>query len=237
MGNALAGVKDVDGAIAQIEEAIDADPQRVLTYTNLGTLKLAKRDSAAAESIFKRAIEIDPKSTFARLALGNYYWATADFAAAEREFKIALQNEPKSLSTNRVMAVFLLTNGRQSECEPYLRAYADVAPDAGAKIVLADYYLIQKRTPEAIAILQGLLARQDGFVSAKRRLAALDFRGRPPERGIRGSGRNFQARTEEPGSPDREGPVSPGPKRDFPKRWLKRTLFWPKTRTQSPDTT
>ena len=41
-GSALAGLKDLDSAIAQIEEAIQLDPERSGTYDNLGALQLAK---------------------------------------------------------------------------------------------------------------------------------------------------------------------------------------------------
>src|ERR1035437_4192087 len=34
MGNTLAGMKDLDGAISQVEEAIDADPARTLTRSD-----------------------------------------------------------------------------------------------------------------------------------------------------------------------------------------------------------
>ncbi|HKC57587.1 MAG TPA: tetratricopeptide repeat protein, partial [Vicinamibacterales bacterium] len=40
LGNALAGLKDLDGAVEQLEEAVRLDPTRAGTYTNLATLEL-----------------------------------------------------------------------------------------------------------------------------------------------------------------------------------------------------
>jgi len=43
-GSALAGLKDLESAIVQIEEAIELDPDRSSTYDSLGALQLAKGD-------------------------------------------------------------------------------------------------------------------------------------------------------------------------------------------------
>jgi tetratricopeptide (TPR) repeat protein len=175
MGNALAGMKDLDGAISVVEQAIDTDPRQTLTYTNLGALELAKGDRSAALAAFKRAIAVDPHSASGHLALANYYWATNDRTEAEAELKVALQNEPKSLAANRALAVFYGLTNRPSESEQYLKAYADLAPDSGPKVTLADFYLLRNKTQEATAVLQPLVNTKDGFVPAKIRLAAIDF--------------------------------------------------------------
>ena len=60
LGNALAGMKDLNGAISEVEEAIDADPHRIPSYANLGALELAKGNRQSAESAFRRAVEVDP---------------------------------------------------------------------------------------------------------------------------------------------------------------------------------
>src|SRR5262245_4820295 len=48
MGNSLAGMKDVDGAISQLEDAIESEPKVTFTYANLGLLQLKKGDRSAA---------------------------------------------------------------------------------------------------------------------------------------------------------------------------------------------
>src|SRR4030095_973009 len=57
MGNSLAGMKDLDGAITQMEDAIAAEPRLTFSYGNLGMLLLRKGDRAAAEQAFRRAVE------------------------------------------------------------------------------------------------------------------------------------------------------------------------------------
>ncbi len=175
LGNALAGMKDLNGAITEVEEAIDADPHRTPSYANLGALELAKGNRQSAESAFKRAVDIDPKSASAHLGLANYYWSANQREAAEAELKIALQNEPNSPVANHALAVFYAVTNRLKESEQYLKRYAEVSPDAGPHLTLADFYLLQNRTPDAVAVLQQLLQTGDGFIPARIRLAAIDF--------------------------------------------------------------
>jgi Tfp pilus assembly protein PilF len=55
--NALAGLKDVDAAVSQIEDALRVDPNRSGTYSNLGALELSrgKRDAAERRSSAPRS--------------------------------------------------------------------------------------------------------------------------------------------------------------------------------------
>ena len=60
LGNATAGLKDIDAAIKEFEEAIRLDPQQSGIYTGLASLKASQGDRDAAERIFKQAIAADP---------------------------------------------------------------------------------------------------------------------------------------------------------------------------------
>jgi tetratricopeptide (TPR) repeat protein len=175
LGNALAGMKDLDGAVKEVEKAIDTDPTRVLSYGNLGLLEIAKGNKAGAEAAFKRAIEISPKSAQAHLSLANYYWASERPADAEKEFKTALTLEPKSVSGNRGLALFYFNAHREKEAEQYLKAYADITSETGPRLILIDFYLSTNKVAEASAVLNQLQQTKDGFAPAKMRFAAIDF--------------------------------------------------------------
>src|SRR5687768_5437447 len=56
LGNALAGLKDLDGAVKEIEGAIKLDPARGLTYSNLAALRLAQGQKDQAEAAFRKAV-------------------------------------------------------------------------------------------------------------------------------------------------------------------------------------
>ena len=84
LANALAGLKDLDGAVAQIEDALRIAPDRSGTYSNLGFLELSRGKRDAAEEAFKRAVKLQPNSVLAHLALGNFYWLTDRSPDAEQ---------------------------------------------------------------------------------------------------------------------------------------------------------
>src|SRR5205823_1174623 len=175
LGNALASLKDLDGAIEQVQQAIDQSPQLTLSYANLGALYVAKGDREAAEATFKRAVEVAPKSVDAHLSLANFRWATDARDEAEREIKIALQLETKSATANRALAVLYLTENKPNEAELYLKTYADVTNTVESQLLLADYYAGSRKIAESKGILTKLASQKAGFVPATLRLAVSDF--------------------------------------------------------------
>ena len=75
-GNALAGLKDLDGAIAEYEQAITVDPSPPYAYINMGTIQFAQGKTAEAEESFKQVVAANSKSVRARLALASFYWSS-----------------------------------------------------------------------------------------------------------------------------------------------------------------
>ena len=49
LANSLSGLRNVEAAVAQIEEAIGLDPQRSATYSTLGAIEVGRGRTAAAE--------------------------------------------------------------------------------------------------------------------------------------------------------------------------------------------
>ena len=173
LGNATAGMKDLDAAVADMEEAIRLDPARANTYANLGALQLARGKKEAAEAAFKKAVEIDPKSVPARLALANYYAASEQRPLAEQTLKEALAIEPKNLLTNRALALLAIADGHAADAEPYLQTMAAASDQPSVKLSVADYYMAMGRRDEAARLLETLAGTADMYVPAKVRLATL----------------------------------------------------------------
>jgi putative PEP-CTERM system TPR-repeat lipoprotein len=182
LGNATAGLKDLDTAIKEIEEAIALAPKESRTYANLGALQLARGDAAAAEAAFKKAIETDPKSVPARLAAANFYWANGRRGEAEAELEQAHAIDAADVRTNRALASLYVASGRVPEAEPYLKAVADKTKSPGASLSLADYYVFSKRSGEAVALLKAIAGQKEYFALATARLAGIHYaEGRPSE--------------------------------------------------------
>ena len=169
--NATAGLKDLPGAIKDMEEAVKANAEDGRALTNLGALQLSQGDRVEAEANFKRALQVSPNSIEARLALANFYLSTQRDAEAERLLNEALTLSPTHILVNRMLAGFYLTHGRPNDAETPLKAVAETSKDPLARIVLVGH-----PRPDD-------LARIRPSVSARRVLDARPWRrgGPPPE--------------------------------------------------------
>jgi tetratricopeptide (TPR) repeat protein len=173
LGNALAGLQDLEHAVAQIQEAIDLDPNRSGSYMNLAALLFARRNDGAAEQAFKKATEIAPQLADTHLALANYYWASGRMTEAEIALRRAVVAQPKHVGANRAMATFYMASNRAAEAEQHFRAVVDLSGTAEARLSLADYYLLTKRSQDALPILDDLANDPRAFSVAKARIAAV----------------------------------------------------------------
>src|SRR5687767_3478722 len=173
LGNATAGLKDLDAAIKEFEEAIRLDPQQSATYTGLASLKASSGDPATAERIFKQAISTDQQSTSARLALAHFYWSHDRVAEAEQVMKEAHQLKPSDSRVNVTLALFYQATRRRAEAEPFLRAAAEAGDDPRPTMLLADYYIAQNRGAEAAKLLQPFTGDRKYGVLVSMRLAGI----------------------------------------------------------------
>jgi tetratricopeptide (TPR) repeat protein len=174
-GNALAGLKDLNGAIAEIEKAVALDPDRIDTYGNLGVLELSRGDLKAAEEAFTTAVRIDSTSVPARLALAVFYLSAHRAADAERSLKGALEIDASNPAANQILALMYLASNRQAEAETYLKTVAQVSKTSAARLTLADYYAQTNRPHDAIAILNTLAASDSIGGDIQIRLAATEY--------------------------------------------------------------
>jgi len=173
-GNALFGLKRIEEAINEYQEAIATNPERDSPYINLGAIQYGKGDKTQAEKTFRHAIEVAPKSLAARMALANFLWASGRTAETEQAIKDGIALDPTNLDAGRILAVFYLVTNRPADAEPYFVNYAKTKGTPEAKLALADYYSVVKRTEDATAILRELAANEKTFAAANLRLATID---------------------------------------------------------------
>ena len=88
-------VRDLEGAIAAFEKALEIDPKSHIVWNGLGaTLKDLGRYSEAIAA-FEKAVEIDPKFHLAWNGLGNVLHGLRDYSQAIAAFEKALEIDPK----------------------------------------------------------------------------------------------------------------------------------------------
>ena len=156
LGNASAGMSDLIGAIAEIEQAIEIDPTASSSYTNLGSLRLAQGDRDQARVAFTKAVDVDPTSVAAWIGLAMFQWGTGETEAAERSFRSALALDTTDLVANRAIASYYIGTGRATQAEPFVKAMAAAGGDDD-KMSLADYYIRLRRLDDARRVLDSVM--------------------------------------------------------------------------------
>jgi len=89
-GNALSGLKDLEGAKSVLEEATRLDPKDVSVWISLGSLNLQRKDLKEAEKAFLTARSSDETSKSAVVSLASFYRLTGNSEKAEQILKDAL---------------------------------------------------------------------------------------------------------------------------------------------------
>lgn len=173
--NALAGLRDPAGAMAQIEEALKLSPENSQAFLNLGVVRLQTGQGKEAETAFRRAIDLAPSEINPKLALANFLWSSGRGVEAEARIKEALAKDPRHLLANRMLALLYLSSTRTKEAEQPLKVVADISKAPAARFQLADYYIGTGRTQDAKTLLTSLSTDQSSYADAEARLAALDY--------------------------------------------------------------
>lgn len=139
-----AGKHQLDEALAEMNLAVQLDPNRSASYLNLGVLEATKApQSAAAEADFKKSIELDSKAIQPRLALATYYDAGKRYAEAQQELQDAMKLAPKN---QQVLAAFvhhyLIQNEKDLAEKSAKAAKEALVSDPNGAQFLARYYLL-----------------------------------------------------------------------------------------------
>jgi tetratricopeptide (TPR) repeat protein len=182
LGNSLAGLKDLDGAIAQVNEALTLEPGRSQAYVNLAVFRVASGNREAAKTAFAQAVATDPSSVAAWLALANFQWSGGDADAAFESLTRAHRLDPGGVLTNRALAIYYLASDRPAEAEQHLKAIAASSHTPVAQAALVDFYVAQGRLDDARRLAEALTKHPQAAAAAEVRLANLAYiQGRPAE--------------------------------------------------------
>ena len=173
--NAMAGLKDVDGAIQDIEEALEARGEDGRMLTSLGALRLARGQQVEAETTFLKAIQVDPKALAARVSLANFYWSSGRPQDAERTLHAAREIDPSDPMVNRMLAALYMATGRPAEAEAPLKRMAEKDGGVALKAALGEYDVQMNRIADATAILKPLSEADPPFSPATLQLAGIEY--------------------------------------------------------------
>jgi len=118
-----------DEARAELEAALQTDPNHVATYLNLARLDAAQDKFDAAAANFRKALEKDPKNLTATLGLSGIAQAQGDVKETQRLLDKANAEHPQSATAKLALAQFYLRTGDAAKARAEADAAAKLAPD------------------------------------------------------------------------------------------------------------
>ena len=166
-------------SVAQLERALEADPQWFEAWNNLGSRRLQMGNFGGAAEAFRRALAIDANSGMVQSNLGLALLFLRDATGAEEAARRALLLEPDSGKASYVAGLALLQqNKRTDEGLAALRAAAKEVPRA--LLATAEWHCRHDEFPECVADLRTFLKTPRGpnHEAAERWMGLLKKEGR-----------------------------------------------------------
>lgn len=94
-GTEKLGRQDHDGAIADLTQAIEADPRMIKAWNNRGIARWSKGDEEGALADYEKALELDPKYVQALNNRGLVRTCRGEWDAALADYDLAIKLFPK----------------------------------------------------------------------------------------------------------------------------------------------
>ena len=147
--------RDYQGALSEFAIAKQSLPNSAEVYLAIGAIE--RRQGKWKESIanMEKAASLNPKDAWVVQNLADTYYATRNFAAADKIFDRAIETAPQSLGPRMEKAKLVLDwKGDLSVLEKELgQVPAGVDPDGLVTLVRVQLLLLQRKFPDALALL------------------------------------------------------------------------------------
>ncbi len=135
--------RDVDGAVAHFERAVELAPRFSEAWNHLGTVAYQARDYTRAETCFRKALDADPKSYQPLVNLGGVSINLSKFEEALQYNLYAQLTHPNDALANSQLGMSYFFLGKLDLAQKYLTAAKrlDPAHFSHPQLVLAEIAL------------------------------------------------------------------------------------------------
>jgi tetratricopeptide (TPR) repeat protein len=147
------GLGDLDGAIAQLRQAIDTRPNWAQAHHLLGLALAAQEDYDAARIELARALEIDANHADAKLILAQVHFKLGEWEYTVERARDYLRARPDSAKARLILAQSLVRLGRIQEAEKELLAIPEDSRDGEVLFALGRIQQAYGNSEEARALL------------------------------------------------------------------------------------
>ncbi|HRI02835.1 MAG TPA: tetratricopeptide repeat protein [Pyrinomonadaceae bacterium] len=170
---AAQGKPDAD-VIAQVNKAIDLNPQRIESYISLERLYMTREKLPEAEAVIQRGIAANPASIAGLTEYGRFLMYGARNAEAEAQFQKAIAIDGTSIDAHESIAQFYVTSRQFEKAEAAYKNLVQVQENSPeSRLELAEFYSTTERKDEAIAVLEQIIADAPDYVLARYRVGQM----------------------------------------------------------------
>lgn len=149
MGTTKLRVNDFIGALADLQKAVELDPNLPDVYAYYGVALLSTGDPAGAQTAFQRALQDDPNNFESNLEMGVLLRKNDQYSAALQYFRHALDVRPGDFGVRYQIASLDLEMGEVDKARGELEAIVKDSPNfTEAHVSLAVACYREKRKAE-----------------------------------------------------------------------------------------
>jgi tetratricopeptide (TPR) repeat protein len=168
--------RDIAGAIAHLERAVEIAPGYASAWNHLGTIAYQTRDYPAAERHFRRALEADPNAYEPLVNLGGVLLNLGQPEEAWQHNLSAVLRRPTDALANSQMGMTYMALDKPALAEKYLTEAVrlDPAHFSRPQLLLAEIFHRRGDFQAAARALEDLLARHPDAPEAPQIRAMID---------------------------------------------------------------
>jgi type IV pilus assembly protein PilF len=151
--------RDVPGAIARLERAVEIAPQFAAAWNHLGTIAYQERRFPAAEVYFRRALKADPSAYEPLVNLGGVLLTEEKVDEAYPFNLYAVLKRPADALANSQLGMNYFGLGKLELAEKYLNEARRLDPGhfSHPQLLLAEIYLRRNDRERAAQVLEEFL--------------------------------------------------------------------------------
>ena len=149
LGTTKLMVNDFSGALADLQKAVELNPNLPEVYAYYGTALLSTGDQAGAQEAFEHALRDDPNNFDANLRMGLLLRKDEKYDGALKYIHHALEIRPGDVGVRYQIASIEMSVGQVKEARSHLESLVAEAPNfTEAHVSLATAYYREKRKAE-----------------------------------------------------------------------------------------
>jgi tetratricopeptide (TPR) repeat protein len=160
--------------LAELNRALEIDPQRIDSYVSLARLYIKEGMLPEAEATFRKALGVNNGSSLAHSEFGQFLAQLKRTDEAEAELRRAVEVDPSNRSPRLLLAGFYVAQGQNDRAEKEYQALAALTPDRPeGRALLADFYAATNRLDLAQKVYQDLLVALPDYARGRYRIGEI----------------------------------------------------------------